>query len=81
VSAADRPVLATPAGLRFRVLHGEPAPEELEVLAAALDRLATLERGDRPSPWVTAARPGAGVRAWSPGSRWANSLRGQAPRP
>ena len=70
------PVLTTPAGRRWQLLSGQASQEELEVLGAALDRLATIEDGGRQSPWVTASRPGAGVRAWTPGSRWSHSTRG-----
>ena len=66
----------TPAGLRFTLVKGDPDATELRVLAAALDRLATLERGDRPSPWASAGRPGA-----APGSRWRSGLGGAWNRP
>ena len=75
------PVLTTPAGLRWQLLAGQAGPEELEVLGAALDRLATIEAGARPSAWLTSSRPGAGVRAWAPGTRWSHSQRGDWGRP
>ena len=33
--------------------------------------------GGRLSEWVTSSRPGAGVRAWAPGTRWSHSVRGE----
>jgi hypothetical protein len=68
-------VLRTPGGLRFQVLRGTVEGDDLEVLAAAIDRMVTWDRGREPSPWVTSVRPGIGIRAWSPGSRWSQSLR------
>jgi hypothetical protein len=70
------PLHTTPSGLRWSVLSGPDATaEEQEILAAAIDRLAALERGDRPSPWAGSARPGAGLRAWPAGSRYGASTR------
>jgi len=77
----DPEVHTTPAGLRFRLLDGDASPEELEVLALALDRLAALERGGQPSPWASAARPGAGTRAHPTGRGWGSSLRAGPRRP
>lgn len=68
-------VRTTASGLRFQVTRGNPDPEELEVLAAAIDRLAALDSEQQLGPWVTARRPGIGLRAWGPGERWTNSQR------
>ena len=76
MSEADGPIQVTPSGRRWRLLKGDAGPEQLEVLGAAIDRLAAIEALGRPSPWVTTSRPGAGVRAWSPGARWSHSVRG-----
>jgi hypothetical protein len=62
----------TPAGRRFEVLAGgETGPEDIEVLAAAIDRHATFLHEQQLGPWTTARRPGIGARAWEPGRRWA----------
>jgi hypothetical protein len=71
----DQPVLTTASGLRFQVTRGTADPEELEVLAAAIDRLAALD-SEQLGPWVSGHRPGIGLRAWGSGDRWTNSLRG-----
>jgi len=76
-ATAGLPVLTTQAGLRWQLASGEAGEEELEVLGAALDRLAAIEAGGRLSEWVTSSRPGAGVRAWAPGTRWSHSVRGE----
>jgi len=69
-------VHTTPAGRRFRVLAGcETTPEDVEVLAAAIDRYATLLAEQQLGPWTTARRPGIGARAWEPGKRWATRNR------
>ena len=73
--AGDIVVLRTPDGLRFEVVKGVPDEEEAEVLAAAIDRVAAWDRSQEPGPWVTNIRPGIGVRAYAPGSRWGASLR------
>ena len=73
---SDRPILVTPSGRRWQLLKGEADAEQLAVLGDAIDRLAVIEALGRPSPWVTASRPGAGVRAWAPGSRWSHGVRG-----
>jgi len=75
-------VLRTPEGMRFRILKGAPEGEEVEVLGAAIDRFAAWDQSHQPSTWVTATRPGVGLRAWPPGTRWSRSLRsgwGQEP--
>jgi hypothetical protein len=75
-AAPEEPgVLRTPEGLRFRVVKGVPEGEEAELLALAIDRLAARERDREVRPWATNLRPGIGVRAYEPGSRWAHSLR------
>jgi hypothetical protein len=71
----DIVVLRTPEGLRFQVVKGTPEDDEDEVLAAAIDRAAAWDRSQRSGPWVTSIRPGIGVRAYPPGSRWGASLR------
>ncbi len=68
-------VLRSPGGLRFRLLRGVPEGDDVEVLGAAIDRLVAWDRGQEPGGWVTSVRPGIGLRAWSPGSRWSQSLR------
>jgi len=73
--AADRQVWRSAGGLRFQVLRGTPEGDDVEVLGAAIDRLVAWDRGQEPSAWVTGVRPGIGLRAWSPGSRWSQSLR------
>jgi hypothetical protein len=72
---SDDVVLRTPGGLRFQLLRGTPEGDEVQVLGAAIDRMVAWDRGQEPSPWVTSMRPGIGIRAWSPGSRWSQSLR------
>jgi hypothetical protein len=74
-SAADRRILRSAGGLRFELLKGTPEGDEAEVLGAAIDRLVAWDRGQESSGWVTSVRPGIGLRAWSPGSRWSQSLR------
>jgi hypothetical protein len=71
----DIVAVRTPDGLRFEVVKGTPEDQELEVLALAIDRMAAWDRGQRLGPWVTTSRPGIGVRAYQPGSRWSASLR------
>jgi hypothetical protein len=68
-------VLRSPGGLRFRILRGTPEDDEIEVLGAALDRITAWDQSQQPSTWVTAGRPGIGLRAWAAGTRWSNSLR------
>ena len=68
-------ILSSPGGLRFRILRGTPQGDDVEVLGAAIDRLVAWDRGQETSAWVTSIRPGIGLRAWSPGSRWSQSLR------
>jgi hypothetical protein len=72
---SDEMILQTPGGLRFQVLRGIPEGDDVEVLGAAIDRLVAWDRGQESSGWVTSIRPGIGIRAWSPGSRWSQSLR------
>jgi len=82
VSGGGADVHVTPAGLRFQLLRGEATPQELEVLAAALDRLAALERGGDPGPWARAGRADPGSPGWPVGARWASVDRagyGRAP--
>jgi hypothetical protein len=77
VNPTDDRLRTTPSGLRWYVISGPEADaEEQEILDTAIDRLAALERGDRPSPWAGTARPGAGLRAWPAGSRYGASVRG-----
>jgi hypothetical protein len=76
VSDPGLPVFVTSSGQRWQLLKGTADAEQLEVLGDAIDRLATIEAGGRPSPWVTASRPGTGLRAWAPGARWSHSVRG-----
>jgi hypothetical protein len=68
-------ILRTPGGLRFEILRGTPEGDDVEVIGAAIDRLAAWDRDLAPSGWVTSIRPGIGLRAWSPGGRWSQSLR------
>jgi hypothetical protein len=69
-------VHTTPAGRRFEILGGGDAnDEDVEVLAAAIDRYATLLAEQQLGPWTTAHRPGIGARAWRAGDRWATSDR------
>jgi hypothetical protein len=68
-------VLHTPDGLRFQLVKGVPEGDEAEVLAAAIDRVEAWDKSQELGPWVTNTRPGIGVRAYPPGSRWAASLR------
>jgi hypothetical protein len=76
-------VHTTPAGRRFRILGGgEASDEDVEVLAAAIDRYATQLAEQQLGPWTTARRLGIGTRAWEPGKRWAATDRagwGQLP--
>ncbi len=74
-SDGDREIRQSPGGLRFQVLRGIPEGDDVEVLGAAIDRLVAWDRGQEPGGWVTGIRPGIGIRAWSPGSRWSQSLR------
>ena len=70
-------VRTTPAGRRFQVLAGgDLSAEDVEVLAAAIDRDATFLHEQQLGPWTTARRPGIGSRAWEPGRRWALTDRG-----
>ncbi len=71
----DLVVLRTPNGLRFAIVRGAPEGDEAEVLGAAIDRMAAWDRGQEPGPWVTSTRPGIGVGAYPPGSRWSHSVR------
>jgi hypothetical protein len=66
---------SSPEGLRFRILRGMPEDDEIEVLGMALDRNAASDQSRQPRTWVTAVRPGIGLRAWPAGTRWSNSLR------
>ena len=68
-------VLHTPDGLRFQLVRGVPEGDEAEVLAAAIDRVEAWDKSQEQGPWVTNIRPGIGVRAYPPGSRWGASLR------
>jgi hypothetical protein len=74
-SDPDRQTRRSPGGLRFRILRGTPEGDDVDVLGAAIDRLVAWDRGQETSAWVTSIRPGIGLRAWSPGSRWSQSLR------
>ena len=74
-SDSDRQTRRSAGGLRFELLKGTPEGDEAEVLGAAIDRLVAWDRGQESSGWVTSVRPGIGLRAWSPGSRWSQSLR------
>ena len=71
----DIVMLHTPDGLRFQLVKGVPEGDEAEVLAAAIDRVEAWDKSQELGPWVTNTRPGIGVRAYAPGSRWAASLR------
>jgi hypothetical protein len=71
----DIVVLRTPDGLRFQVVKGSLDAEQPHVLAMAIDRLVARERDRDIGPWATSTRPGIGVRAYEPGSRWGQSLR------
>jgi hypothetical protein len=68
-------VLRSPDGHRFRILRGTPEGDEVEALGAAIDRLTAWDHAQQPSTWATTVRPGIGLRAWTTGSRWGNSLR------
>ena len=71
----DIQVLHTPDGLRFQLVKGVPEGDEAEVLAAAIDRVEAWDKSQELGPWVTNTRPGIGVRAYGPGTRWGASLR------
>jgi hypothetical protein len=71
----DIEVLRTPDGLRFRVVKGALERDESAVLALAIDRLVARDRDRELRPWATNVRPGLGIRAYEPGSRWSHSLR------
>ena len=71
----DIVVLRTEDGLRFQVVRGDLEPGEPQVLAMAIDRLVARERDRDVGPWATNIRPGIGVRAYEPGTRWGHSLR------
>jgi hypothetical protein len=71
----DRRILRSPGGLLIEVLKGTPEGDDAEVLGAAIDRLVAWDRGQESSGWVTSIRPGIGLRAWSQGGRWSQSLR------
>ena len=71
----DIVVLHTPDGLRFRLVKGMPEGEEAEVLGLAIDRVEAWDKSQELGPWVRAIRPGIGVRAYAPGTRWGASLR------
>jgi hypothetical protein len=71
----DIVVLRTPDGLRFQVVKGSLDAEQSDVLGLAIDRLVARERDRDIGPWATSSRPGIGVRAYEPGSRWGQSLR------
>ena len=75
VQPGDIVVLRTPDGLRFQVVKGTVEADDEELLGAAIDRLEAWDRGQESGPWVTATRPGIGIRAYEPGSRWGSSLR------
>jgi hypothetical protein len=75
VSAEQRQVLLSPGGLRFRILRGTPEAGEVEILGLALDRVTAWDQAQQQSAWVTTGRPGIGLRAWAPGTRWSNSPR------
>ena len=72
--SGDR-ILRSPEGLLIELLRGTPEGDEAEVLGAAIDRLVAWDRGQESGGWVTSVRPGIGLRAWTPGSRWNQSLR------
>ena len=73
--SGDILVLHTPDGLRFQLVKGVPEGEEAEVLALAIDRVEAWDRSQELGPWVSNTRPGIGVRAYPPGTRWGASLR------
>jgi hypothetical protein len=73
--AVNEEILTSPEGLRFRILRGTPEGDDVEVLGLALDRNAAWDQSHQPSTWVTASRPGIGLRAWKAGTRWSSSLR------
>ena len=75
MNAEDGRILRSPEGLRFRILRGTPEDDEIEVLGLALDRNAAWDQSHQQSTWVTASRPGIGLRSWAAGTRWSNSLR------
>ena len=68
-------MLRTSDGLRFQLVKGSPEGDEAEVLAAAIDRVEAWDKSQELGPWVTADRPGIGVRAYRAGGRWGASLR------
>ncbi len=72
---SEEGILRSPEGLRFRILRGMPEGDEIEVLGLALDRTAAWDQSHQQSTWVTASRPGIGLRAWEAGTRWSNSPR------
>jgi len=71
----DIVILRTSDGVRFQLVRGTPEGDEAEVLAAAIDRVEAWDKSQELGPWVTADRPGIGVRAYRAGSRWGASLR------
>jgi hypothetical protein len=80
VSEQERELLLSPDGLRFRILRGTPSDEEAEVLGLALDRVHAWDQLQERSAWVASSRPGIGLGAWPPGTRWSNSPRSDYPR-
>ncbi len=68
-------VLHTPDGLRFRLVKGVPEEDEAEVLGLAIDRVEAWDKSQELGPWVRNIRPGIGVRAYPPGTRWGAGLR------
>jgi hypothetical protein len=75
VSGGEREVHLSPDGLRFRILRGVAEEDEAEILGLALDRITAWDQLQEQSAWVTATRPGIGLRAWAAGTRWSNSPR------
>jgi hypothetical protein len=72
---SDIVMLRTPDGLRFQLVKGTPEGDEAEVVAAAIDRVVAWDKSQEVGPWVSSTRPGIGVRAYPPGTRWGASLR------
>jgi hypothetical protein len=70
-------IFRSPEGQRFRILKGTPEREDVELLGLALDRIKAWDQSTQPTTWVTATRPGIGLRAWAPGTRWSASLRAE----
>jgi hypothetical protein len=68
-------VFASEDGHRFQVVKGLLEADDVELLGQVIDRVEQWDRGQELGPWETSTRPGIGLRAWAPGTRWSHSLR------